>query len=43
MLLYHAQNRSIRLSPSLLSANFAMLGADASAGWRGVATASTSM
>ena len=31
MLVYNAQNRQIRLSPSLLSANFATLGADAQA------------
>lgn len=35
MLIYHAQNRPIRLSPSLLSANFATLGADAQAALTG--------
>ncbi len=35
MLVYHAQNRTIRLSASLLSANFAMLGADAQAALAG--------
>ena len=35
MLVYNAQNRQIRLSPSLLSANFATLGADAQAALAG--------